>query len=239
MTTSILDDLFKWRGKLEIKDNKGEVVLVNDKPLIIYQRVVGDADLIRARKQALKASGGLRRDLRDKTSDSYIAMIPDYEALDDETLGSMILLSEALDIRTKATAIAEKPKEPREPDSDATLEQQEEYETAVESHTRAIEEAIQEKSKELADKRIEELKGIPREKLVKIFMSTVVDSLCRSEMLRVFNSWCAYLGTYKSRRMKARAFSSYAAFDNASPELKSQILDSYIGLEFGGEDLKN
>jgi len=235
----ILDTLFKWQTELEIVDNKGEVVLIGEKPLIVHQRVVGDAELIKARKQALKASGSLRRELRNKTSDSYIAMIPDHEALDDETLGSMILLSEALNIRTQATAIAEKPKEPKEPDADATLEQQEEYEAAVEAHIKAIEVAIQEKSKELADKRLEELKEVPREKLVKIFMSTVVDSLCRSEMLRVFNSWCAYLGTYKSKRIKARAFSSYAAFDNASPELKSQILDSYIGLELGGEDLKN
>ena len=239
MNTSALDNLFKWQGELEIKDNKGEVVLVNAKPLIVYQRVVGDAELIRARKQALRASGSLRRELRDKTSDSHIAMIPDYEALDDETLSRMILLSESLDIRTQAIALADKPKEPKEPDSDATLEQQEIYEAAVEAHTKAIDEAVQEKTKELADKRLEELKDISREKCVKIFMTTVVDSLCRSEMLRVFNSWCAYLGTYKSRRMKARAFSNYAAFDNASPELKNQILDSYIGLELGGEDLKN
>ena len=235
----ILDTLFKWQGELEIKDGKGEVVLVNDKPLIVYQRVVGDAELIRARKQALKASGSLRRELRDKTSDSHIAMIPDYEALDDETLSRMILLSEALDIRTQAISLAEKPKEPKELDSDATLEQQEEYEAALEAHSKAIEKAVQEKSKQLADKRIEELEEVQREKLVKIFMTTVVDSLCRSEMLRVFNSWCAYLGTYKSKRMKTLAFSNYAAFDNASPELKNQILDSYIGLELGGEDLKN
>ena len=107
------------------------------------------------------------------------------------------------------------------------------------ANTKAIEEAIQKKSKELADKRLEELEDIPRKKLVDIFLATVIDSLCRSEMLREFNSWCAYFGTYKDKRMKTLAFSNYAAFSNASPYLKSQILDRYIELELGGEDLKN
>jgi len=234
-----LDELFRWTGKLEIVDNKGEVVMADGSPLTVYLRIVGDSDLVMARKQALKASSVLRKALRDKESDSHLAMIPDYNALDDETLCRMILLSEALDIRTKAMATADKPKEPREPDSDATLEQQEEYEAAVDEHAKALDEAIQEKSKQLADVRMDDLKEMPREKLVDIFMTTVVDSLCRSEMLRVFNSWCAYLGTYKDKRMKSLAFSNYAAFDNAAPELKNQILDSYIGLELGGEDLKN
>jgi hypothetical protein len=236
---NILDTLFRWQGEVEIKDNKGEAVLINKEPLKVYQRVIGDAELVRARKQALRASGSLRKELRDKKSDSHIALVPDYEALDDETLCRMILLSESLDIRTQAITLADKPKQPKEPNSDATLEQQEKYEAALETHTKAIETAVQDKSKELADKRLEELKEIPRDKLTKIFITTVVDSLCRSEMLRVFNSWCTYLGTYTGKRMKTLAFSNYTAFDNASPELKSQLLDSYIGLELGGADLKN
>lgn len=228
-----LDDLFKWKGELEIKDNKGEAVIV------VFQRIVGDAQLVIARKQALKSSATLRKELRQDESDSRIAMVPDHDALDDETLSRMVLLSESMDIRSQATTLADTPKEPKEPGGDATLEQQEEYEASLVAHTKAIEEAVQEKSKELADKRLEELKDVPRKKLVDIFLATVIDSLCRSEMLKTFNCWCAYLGTYKDKRMKTLAFSNYGAFDNASPELKNQILDRYIELELGGTDLKN
>jgi len=236
---SNLETLFRWKGELRIKDSSGEPVIVDNKPLVLYQRVVGDADINEVRKQALKASAKLRKELRDASSDAHLALIPDYEELDDDTLRNMVVLADAVNLRTTALETTNRPPEPLEPDSDASLEEQEKYEAALREHATALEKAVKDKTQELMDERRAELEKLDRESLVDIFIKTVIDSLCRAEMMQTFNSWCAYLGTYKDKKMKKRAFDSYAAFDNAAAELKQQIISGYLSLEMSGEDLKN
>ena len=234
-----LEELFRWTGELEIRNDRDEPIMVNDKPLILYQRVVGDADITTARKQALKASSILRKNLHNNSSDDHLAAMPNYSAMDNETLARLAVLSEAMTIRNQATKLIADIKEPVEPDYEASLEEQEKYEATVSEYTKEREAAIETKSTELAEKRLEELKELERKKLVDIFLRTAIDSLCRNEMLSTFNSWCAYLGTYKDKNMKTRAFSSYEKFNNSASELKRQIIDGYINIELGGEDLKN
>jgi hypothetical protein len=45
-----IEDLFRWTGKVEITDQEGKVIET------LYQRVVGDAEIQKARVEALKAS---------------------------------------------------------------------------------------------------------------------------------------------------------------------------------------
>ena len=126
-----LNQLFKWKGELVIKDKNGEPVVVGKRTLILYQRVLGDADLTTVRKKALKASRKLRRELLDSDSDAHLAMIPEYETMDDNILRNAVILSEALEIRRVAMDTAQKPKEPKELVVGASLEEQEDYEEYV------------------------------------------------------------------------------------------------------------
>jgi len=234
-----LEKLFLWKGEITIKDRSGEPVIIRTKPLVLYQRVIGDADLVHARKQALKASRKLRKSLRDQTSDSAASMLPDYESAEPKLLCNMIVMAEALSLRRQATELVSRPKEPKSPKSGATLEDQEKYEAKLEENTKVYLDDINTKIRELMDKRIEELKAMDNKLLPDIFLNATINSLCQAEMLNVFNSWCAYLGTYSDRNITKRAFKAYNSFDNSATELKEQVIRGYLSLEMGGEDLKN
>jgi len=234
-----LTKLFKWTSEITIVDGKGEPVMSGKTPLVLYLQVIGDADLSHARKQALKASKILRRELRDKESDNHAAMLPDYENLEEKALYNMIILAESLELRRAAMETAKRPKEPKKPKSDANLEQQEKYETALEDFDTKVTELINERTTELVEIRKNELKGRSKEELVTIFVESTIGSLCQAEMLRTFNSWCAYLGTFLDKKRTKRGFNSFKDYENAAPELKSQIVSGYFQLEMGGEDLKN
>lgn len=234
-----LENLFRWKGELTIKDRNGEPVIVRKRPLVLFQRIIGDADLVKARKEALKASRTLRRTLRDETSDNAIAMLPDYKTMDKEALKNMTTVAEALILRRQAANLVPAAKEIKPPGSNATLEQQEEYEAALEKSSEDYTKAINEKLQELMELRLKELSEMNRDHLAKTFLGATIDSLCQAEMLNVFNNWCTYLGTYSDKAMTKRAFKSYQTFDNSATELKDQVIRGYLMLEMGGEDLKN
>lgn len=234
-----LSELFKWKQELPIYDAKGNEVLVRTKPLVVHQKVLGDFDINVARKEALKASRAMRIDLKLATSDSSMALMPDYADADDDTLTNMIVLSEAFEMRRKASSDAKKPKEPRKPGTDATLEEQETYEAAMAEYPAAIAKALDDHVSILIKKRLEALKKFNRKDLESLFVSAVTESLCQAEMLRAFNDWCAYLGTYTDSKCTERAFKSFDEYVNASTELKAQLIMGYTRLEMGGENLKN
>lgn len=234
-----LNQLFKWKGELVIKDKKGEPVIVRKHPLTLYQRVLGDADLTTVRKKALKASRKLRRELLDLNSDAHLAMIPEYETMDDTILRNAVILSEALEIRRLAIDTVQEPKEPRELTTGASLEEQEDYEEALEKYRDDLNTAINERSTEIMQHRSEELTELDRDALVEAYTKGMSNALCRTEMVNVYNSWCAYLGTFSDKATTKRAFKSYQEFDNVAPELKGQVISGYLQLEVEGNDLKN
>lgn len=234
-----LNQLFKWKGELIIKDKKGEPVTTGKRTLTLHQRVLGDADLTVVRKKALKASRKLRRELLDPDSEAHLAMIPEYETMDDNILRNAVILSEALEIRRVAMDTAIKPKEPKELVVGASLEEQEDYEDALEKYRDDLNTAINERSTEIMERRSEELSELDRDALVSAYTKGMSNALCRTEMVNEYNSWCAYLGTFSDKATKKRAFKSFQDFDNAAPELKGQVINGYLQLEVEGGDLKN
>ena len=234
-----LSTLFRWTGELEVLGRDGEPVMSRNRPLILYQRIIGDADVTIARKHALKASRDLRRLLKDRKSDSYAALVPDYTEMDDTVLRNSVILSEALELRQRALDTIERPRKPLELTSDATLEDRENYLTETEEYDKMVDDLLNEKFEQLAKTRKEQLEQLDKDTLVDLFLVSIVESLCRAEMLRIFNTWCAYLGTYSNKQMNKRAFKSYHNFDNAASELKSLVIGGYMRLEIEGETLKN
>lgn len=235
----ILENLFKWNNELVIKNLNGTPAQIKGKDVVLYQRIIGDAELGRARKNALKSSRRLRASLRDKTTDEHISLIPEYDTLTVDELRNSVILAEGFQIRREATDTTSPPKLPKSPSSNATLEEQESYETALEDYNKELSKAIDEKTKEIMERRAKELEGVDRATLATNFVNAAIDSLCQAEMLRIFNFWCAYFGTYKDKAMRTRAFKSFDSFDNTSTQLKDQIIGGYVLLQLNGENLKN
>lgn len=233
-----LDNLFKWQKELVIKDAKGEPYEVDDEALVLYQRIIGDADLSIARRAALRASRDMRKSLRDPDSDEYAAMLPEIDAMDDSALRNAVILTSAMDLRAQAENEAQKPKYPTEPPSDASLEAKEEYQHELDTYDERVEKAVEEQMDTVIERKRKELKKLKREKLVNMFTSSIIDNISRREMLDEFNSRCAYLGTYINKAMTERAFSNYESFENAATELREQVIDSYVQLEMSGLEIK-
>jgi len=233
-----LENLFKWTGEVKVVGADGEPVMYRNKPLVLYQRVVGDSEIAEARHHALQRSKRLRKDLREDDSLMRDSVIPEYDDLKDDDLKSAIVLSESMILRQKAINTVAEPVEPVLL-SDASLEEQEEHDTAISEANAKWEAEVNKRTKELMDARLKELQDMDRDALIDLFLSTTINAVCRSQMLRTFNEWCTYLGTYKDRAFTKRAFKNFESFNNASTILKNQLVSSYLTLEISGDTLKN
>jgi len=234
-----LENLFKWKGEIIIRDSKGEPVILRKKPLVLYQRIVGDANIQIARQKALKASADLRKELRDEDSDIQAAFLPEVEGIDNERLSNSVALNKILELREVAEQNITQPRKPAALSGSASLEEQEKYQQGWEDYQKELETRINGELTKHLEKERKQLMENPRETLVQMFKETAINNLCKSEMLRVFNSWCAYFGTYRDKAMENRAFNSFEKFENSARELKGQIIGGYLQLELSGEDIKN
>ena len=75
-----ISKLFHYGKKFDIQDRNGKKVLT------VFIRIVGDADLNRARVYAIRRSAELRERLRSKESDESLAFIPPIESVEKNSL---------------------------------------------------------------------------------------------------------------------------------------------------------
>ncbi len=224
-----ISPLFNWSKEFEL--------IGEDKTTSVFMRLVGDADINRARVQALRRSAELRRKLKDIDSDERIAFIKDMDDFDIDTLASMITVFSMRDLTERATSkLTIRP--PRQPRSDAKTEKHEKYQQEVDSYP----ERRQTELRDLLEKEIEEskksLEKESKDVLYKKYVNAITDELCEQELLSAFRTWCCYLGTYKDKELKERLFSSYEEFSNLDANLKDQFLSEYSSMELYGDNLK-
>lgn len=222
--------LFRWGKKAEIMD-------LDESVLTVYIRLVGDAELNRARVYALRKSAELRKELKKEGSDLRVAYIPDPNELDEEMIIEFIILKSLSELSTKALKNIDL-RYPTEPDSDSTLEQLEEYQAKVDAYAQEREEVIHNAIEVEADKERERLKTLDKDALYKQFETVIINDLCEAEMVSRFRQMCAYFGTYTDSEFKKRLFDDFEEFDNLRKEIKLQFMDAYQELELGGDELK-
>ena len=238
MDEHLLEGLFRWSHSFTIKDSLEEDFLNTEgEPVTVYQRIVGDAEVDLARQTALRSSALKRRQLIDPDSLDRLTLIPDYSLLAKDDLIGLILLNELAELRTQAS------REltfsfPELPPSNSSLEEQEEYQTAVDTFFDRREKALQEKITELVDVRRRELGKLRKNRLHKIHEDSTINVICREEMLATFNEMIAYLGTYSDSDFTKKSFSTYYSFKNSASNLKRQLIEKYAELEISGNDLK-
>lgn len=221
--------LFIWTKDTEIE--------FNGKKTKAYIRLVGDAELNRARVFAIRKSAELRKLLKNKESDEYIAYIPDQSSTTkDELINGLLVLGTKL-------ATQEAMKEislpiPAEPSADSTLEEQEKYQELVDNYPEEREKLVRELVIEKLNKLDESYKKQDEVKLYELYVEQVITQLCETEMLKRFREMCAYFGTYQDKKLTKRLFDSFDEFDNVNTDVKSFLINEYVSLEIDGEVLK-
>lgn len=224
-----ISPLFSWSKEFEVVSDTGTIP--------VHMRLLGDADMNRARVAALRKSAELRRKLKDVNSDERMAFIKDMDDLQIEQLVAVIVVFGMKDLSEKAqTKLKIRP--PKAPRSDAKTSVQEKYQAELDTYPIRRQQEI----KELLTKEVEimkeELMTKDKELLYEKYVSSMIDEMCEQELLREFKSYCCFLGTYKDSDLKIRLFGDYEDFNNLQSSLKSQFINEYSTLELQGEELK-
>lgn len=224
-----ISPLFSWSKEFEVTSN-GTVTPV-------YMRLLGDADMNRARVAALRKSAELRRKLKDLNSDERLAYIKDIDDIELESLVAVVIVFSMRDMNDKLQSKL-KIKTPKPPRSDAKTSAHEKYQAEIDSYN----DRRQEELRSLLDKEVESMKvdlsKLSKQEIYDKYLVAMINEMCEQELLREFKSQCCYYGLYKSKDAPEKLFSSYEEFSNIQTELKEQFVTEYATLELQGDDLK-
>ncbi len=227
-----LSRLFVWGNKFELKDR------MEEKIADVYVRLVGDADLNRARVFALRKSKEMRAKLKDPNSEERQAYLPDITDENKETLVIIMASAKLKEITGDAIDKIKVPF-PKELKSKATLEEQEKHQEEVDKYPQKREKAIKEYiEKEIAKVQVE-LRQRTLEDLVKEYEASLINNICENEMFIAFKDACVFYGTFKDENHKERLFENIEQYQSSLPEIKAQLLTFYNGLDIGMDELKN
>jgi hypothetical protein len=93
-----IEKLFKWSSDFKINDKYGNFIVD------VFMRLVGDAEINKARVFAIRKSAELRKLLRDDESDERIAFISTvYEMDEKEELADLISMLKLREFSDSAT----------------------------------------------------------------------------------------------------------------------------------------
>jgi hypothetical protein len=224
-----ISPLFSWSKEFE--------VVSNGTTIPVFMRLLGDADMNRARVAALRKSAELRKKLKDLDSDERVAFIKDIDDIELENLVAVVIVFSMRDLSEKAQAKL-KIKAPKAPRSDAKTSAHEKYQEDIDSYPARRQAEL----KELLNKEVEIMKAsvssLGKEAVYKRYVNSMIDEMCEQELLREFKAQCCYFGSYKNRDLTEKLFSSYEEFANLQSNLKEQFLTEYSTMELQGDDLK-
>lgn len=224
--------LFGWRKEFSIIDKEGKELQR------VWIRVAGDADVNQARVYALRKSAELRKKLKQEDSDERLAYIPDREAMDRPNIIESLLLFTALENQSDAYKNV-KVDEPKEPSSEATLEEQENFQKEVDAYPEKVQQAVKAYIEIETAKKREEYKKLKTDVLCDELEKVIINQQCVNEMYYRFKMICVFKGVYGDNEYKTRLFNSFEEFDNLPTEIKEQFVNNYNSLERSTEELKN
>ena len=226
-----IKNLFVWGKPFDILTEDNKVVSK------VYIRIIGDADLNKSRVAALRASAILRRKLNEKDSDERLAFIPDFYLLEKDTLVETVVGTLIRDITTRVVKELDDIL-PEEPDEEATLEEQEEYQKKVDNWTKERQTKIQSIIEKELDKERKILNEKSTEEVGKIYEKFTINNLCEDEMYRVFSEMRVFYGSYKDENFKIKLFKDLSEFESLPAFIKNQLINHYLSLDIKMDELK-
>lgn len=229
-----LTKLFGWGRVFEVIDPRDESVQV-----LVYMKLLGDADLGRARTFALRKSAEMRRKLKDENSDERLAWVRSIDEVEVSDLVNLITIFSSREISNNAKSKVKLPT-PKPPKSNAKLAKMEAFQKEVDEYPAKKAKAISEAIQNEVDSLKKTLEGKPKEELYKEYVRLLVDEFCEREAITAFDDMQVYFGCYTDDTYKAdkRFFKDFEEFDNLEPTVKQQFKDAYRSLDIEVSELK-
>lgn len=224
--------MFNWGKEFTIEDSYGNPITN------VFIRLAGDAEINRARVYAIRKSAELRRALTKENTDERIAFIDAVNEFVDKDelieLISMAFIREYSQDATKEVTIAH----PKEPKSDASLEEQEKYQAEVDQYETKRFQAVQEYVINKLGILKQSLQKESIEYLRKEYEKVTIKQLCEQEMISRYKDYCVFVSVYVDSDFKIRMFRDINEFENLPTEIKDQYSVNYSSLEINIEELK-
>jgi hypothetical protein len=224
-----LKPLFSWSKPVNIK--------YLDREFNIFCRLIGDAELNRARVFSLRKSRQLREALKTEDSDEKLAYLADIDTMTKENLIDYIIYTQTREFVQEAYKEINCPL-PKEVRSDATTEEQEKYQKEVDEYPAKFDKEL----RKIVDNKLNiernRLNNLDKEKLYKEYEVSTINYLCETEMTKRFKEMCVYFGTYSDEELKTRLFVSHDEFDNLPTDLKTLFITEYESMELSFDELK-
>jgi len=224
-----ISKLFHWNNKYVLK--------VKDKEYNVYVRLLGDAEVNRARIYALRKSAELRAKLHDKNSDEYLAYLPQKEIITEDELVSGLLIMHTRTFTLDAVRNV-RPELPIEPSSESSLEKKEKYQKEVDEFDIKRDKKYGDYIKEKTEAKEKEIRSKSKDDIYKDYINMITNQACETEMVMRYREMCSYFGTYKDKEFKNRLFGNFEEFNNMPTDVKEQLMDAYQLLEIDSETLK-
>jgi len=223
--------LFRWNKEVEIAD------AFTQTRIKFYMRLLGDADLGKARAYGYRKSADLRKRLKTPDTDERVTLLAELNDFADSLV--IIRAIEILKIPELYQAAMKNVtvKEPKEPATD-DLEEWEKYQEEVDKYPKKFRDAVDKEAEKLRTEEEKQLERKSKEKLYQFYENEVISKICQEEMNNAFYDMCIYLATYKDDKFKTHAFKSFEDYDNVHPTLKSKLKEEYQNLELGIDVLK-
>ena len=225
-----ISKLFDWSKQYSVKTVKG-------KNMKVYVRLVGDADLNKARVFALRKSAELREKLRTKGSDERLAFISESDSINHEKMVEITTMLGMRNFTQEAIKDVKLPF-PKEPNSDAETEEREKYQKEVDDYPKKREILVREYINKLTDKQRTILSKLDESKLSIEYETAMISELCEEEVLKRFREYCVYCGAFKDSNFTQKFFETFDEFDNLPRDKKDEFITFYTLLEMDTSELK-
>jgi hypothetical protein len=224
--------LFRYKTEVEVKDE-----LTGDSGKF-YLRIIGDADLNRARVFGLRKAAQLRKELKDPESETREAFITEFaDIVSGDLLVESILIMKTGEMQREIVNMTDVP-EPRAPKSDAPQEAHENFQMEVDDYEAKYRKEYAKNARKVEKRERKSLEGIGEDELYILYEGTVIDRMCTEEMTTKYYEMCVFMGAYSDPDYQRKAFSSFEEFENAAPHLKDLLMEQYRYLELGMSELK-
>ena len=226
-----ISKLFDWGKVFVVEGVNGE------EEALVYMRLLGDADVNKARVYALRKSAELRKTLSDPDSDIRWATIRQIDAMELNDIVNYILVFSMREITNQAIKTVSVPL-PKQPKANAKLPTLEKYQKEVDEYPAKRAEALNKFIKQEVDKLKSFLEKEPKEVLYKKYVNTLIDEFCEREAIRAYSDMEVYLGCYQDENYTIRFFDSFEKFDNLDEKIKAEFKAAYDKLGIGMPELK-
>ena len=226
-----ISKLFIWGKKFDIYNDTQEETIP------VYMRLLGDADINRARVHALRKSRELRLKLQDPNSDESFIYVKSINELTEQELISYVVMFSLREITNRAYREVKVTK-PKPPKSDAPLKKMEKFQKEIDDYPERFDVAVKEFIKKETDSLRASLGKETKESLYKKYVELLSDEFCEQEALRAYRDMEIFLGCYRDEDYKERFWEDFSQYENLDTNYKQLFRAAYETLDIKMDELK-